>query len=50
MFIAPTDDLKEEVCGVGVVGEVSDLVDGEEVWSRIVPETALEGRGRSPGR
>ena len=45
MFIAPTDDLKEEVCGVGVVGEVSDLVDGEEVWSRIVPETALEGAG-----
>ena len=27
MFIAPTDDLKEEVRGVGVVGEVSDLVD-----------------------
>ena len=36
-------DLEEEVGGVGIIGEVADLIDGEEVGARIVPQAALEG-------
>jgi hypothetical protein len=30
LFVAPTHHLKEEVDGVGVVGEVADLLDREQ--------------------
>ena len=43
MLVAPADDLEEEVGGVGIIGEVADLIDGEEVGARIVPQAALEG-------
>ena len=43
--IAPTDDLEEEVGGVGVIGEVPDLIDGEQVGSGIVAQAPLEGAG-----
>ena len=45
MFIAAADDLEEEVGGVGIVGEVANLVDGEEGGPRVVVEAPLKGAG-----
>ena len=50
MLVAAADDLEEEVGGVGIVGEVPNLIDGEQGGACVVAEAALEGRGRSPGR
>ena len=45
VFIAAADDLEEEVGGVGIVGEVANLVDGEEGGPRAVAEAPLKGAG-----
>ena len=45
LFVAPADDLVEQVGGVGVVGEVADLVDGEEQRARVGAESAFERAG-----
>ena len=43
VLVAATDDLKEEVCGARIVGQVSDLIDGEECGPGVVPQAAFEG-------
>ena len=49
VLVAATDDLKEEVCGARIVGQVSDLIDGEECGPGVVPQAAFEGpRGFLP--
>ena len=48
MLIAPADDLEEEVGGVGIVGEVANLIDGEQRGARVVAKAALEGAGGLP--
>ena len=45
VLVAAADDLEEEVGGVGIVGEVANLVDGEQGGACIVAEAALEGAG-----
>lgn len=37
-FVAAVNDFEEEVGGRGVVGEVADLVNAEEIWARVVGE------------
>jgi hypothetical protein len=43
--VAPADDLEEEVGGVGVIGQVADLVDREKARSEIAAEPVLQGAG-----
>jgi hypothetical protein len=45
-FVAPADDLEEEVGGAGLVGQVPDLVDDEQAAGRVVVEPPAEGAGR----
>ena len=45
MFIAAADDLEEEIGGVRIVGEVANLVDGEQGGAGVVAEPAFEGAG-----
>ena len=45
MFVAPADDLKEEVGAPAIVGQVADFVDGEERGAGVVAEAAFEGSG-----
>ena len=50
LFVAPADDLKEQVGGVRVVGQVADLVDGQHVRTGVGAEATFECRVRCPGR
>ena len=45
MLVAPADDLEEEIGGVRIVGEVANLVDGEQGGASVVAEPAFEGAG-----
>ena len=45
VLVATADDLEEEVGGVGIVGEVANLIDGEQGGARVVAEAAFEGAG-----
>ena len=45
MLVAAADDLEEEIGGVGIVGEVANLVDGEQGGARVVAKAAFEGAG-----
>ncbi len=45
VLVAAADDLEEEVGGVGIVGEVANLIDGEQRGARVVAKAALEGAG-----
>ena len=42
LLVAATDDLKQQVRRVGVVGQVPDLVNGEDLRPRIGAQPALE--------
>ena len=45
VLIAAADDLEEEVGGVGIVGEIANLIDGEQGRACVVAEAAFEGAG-----
>ena len=49
LLIAATDDLKEQVSGVGVGGEIPDFVNGEDGRAGVRAEAAFEGPGRFLG-
>ena len=42
MLVAATDDLKEQVGGVGVVGQVADLVNARELRTRVGAQPPFE--------
>ncbi len=46
VFVTPRDDLKQEVGGSLVVGEVSDFIDAQESRFGVVLEPSLETPGR----
>jgi hypothetical protein len=35
LFVATRDDLEEEVGGAGIVGQVADLGDAQELWASV---------------
>ena len=42
LLVAARDDLEEQVRGVGVVGQVADLIDAQELRPRVVAEPSVE--------
>ena len=42
MFIAPADDLKEEIRGVRVIGQIADLIDRQDVRTSVGAQATLE--------
>ena len=46
VLVALVDDVVEEVGGVLVVGEVSELVDGEELWPKVLSKSTSSELGR----
>ena len=42
LLVSATDDLKQQVRGVGVVGEVPDLVNGQNLRPGIGAQSALQ--------
>ncbi len=49
LFVAAADDLEEQVGGVGVIGEIANLVDGEELRPQVASKAVLSARGLFPG-
>ena len=45
LLVAARDDLEEQVRGVGIVGQVADLIDAQELRPGVVTETLVEGAG-----
>ena len=45
LLVAPAHDLKEQVGGVRVIGEIADLVDREEAGAEIAAQAVLERAG-----
>ena len=45
LFVAATDDLKEQVRRVRIVGEVADFIDGQDARAQIRAEPSLERAG-----
>ena len=43
LLVAAAHELKEEVGGVRIVGQVADLIEGEERRARVGAEPAFEG-------
>ena len=50
LLVATTDDLKEEIGRMGVVGEVPDLIDGQDLRARVGAQPNARARARSPAR
>ena len=48
LLVATADNLKEEIGGVGVVGQIADFVDGEQVRPGIGAEATFERARRVP--
>ena len=46
LFVAPGDDLKEQVSRALVVREIADLVDAQDLWLGVVFESSIESSGR----
>jgi len=40
MLVTLIDDMVEEVGGVLVIGEISELIDGKELWAKVLSKTA----------
>ena len=45
VLVAAADELEDQVGGACVVGEVSELVDDQQRWARVVAQAAFEGAG-----
>ena len=43
VIVTPGDDLEEQVCIAGVVGEIADLIYAEQLWMTVPPQTPSEG-------
>ena len=45
LFVASTDDLKQEVGRVGVIGQIADLIDRQDLRTRVGAQPPFEGAG-----